>query len=69
MMRAWHARRRPRTRSTRWPSPGGGTFTNLPSRSAPVLARTVTSLGALSGGRIVLGIGAGGSWDAITTLG
>jgi alkanesulfonate monooxygenase SsuD/methylene tetrahydromethanopterin reductase-like flavin-dependent oxidoreductase (luciferase family) len=45
------------------------TVTNLPSRPAPVLARTVTSLGALSGGRIVLGIGAGGSWDAITTLG
>src|SRR5260370_687999 len=45
------------------------TVTNLPSRPAPVLARTVTSLSALSSGRIVLGIGAGGSWDAITTLG
>ena len=45
------------------------TVTNLPSRPAPVLARTVTSLSALSGGRVVLGIGAGGLWDAIVTLG
>jgi alkanesulfonate monooxygenase SsuD/methylene tetrahydromethanopterin reductase-like flavin-dependent oxidoreductase (luciferase family) len=43
--------------------------TNLPSRPAPMLARTVTSLSALSGGRIVLGIGAGGLWDEITKLG
>ena len=34
--------------------------TNLPSRPAPVLARTLTSLSALSGGRIILGLGAGG---------
>ena len=32
---------------------------NLPSRPAPVLARTLTSLSALSGGRVILGIGAG----------
>jgi alkanesulfonate monooxygenase SsuD/methylene tetrahydromethanopterin reductase-like flavin-dependent oxidoreductase (luciferase family) len=43
--------------------------TNLPSRPAPMLARTVTSLSALSGGRIVLGLGAGGLWDEIIKLG
>ncbi|WP_328988862.1 LLM class flavin-dependent oxidoreductase [Kribbella sp. NBC_01245] len=43
--------------------------TNLPTRPAPMLARTVTSLSALSGGRIVLGMGAGGLWDRITDLG
>ena len=37
--------------------------TNLPTRPAPMLARMVTSLSALSGGRIVLGMGAGGLWD------
>ncbi|MFI6595185.1 LLM class flavin-dependent oxidoreductase [Nonomuraea sp. NPDC050536] len=42
---------------------------NLPSRPAPMLARTVTSLSALSGGRIVLGLGAGGYWDGIARLG
>jgi alkanesulfonate monooxygenase SsuD/methylene tetrahydromethanopterin reductase-like flavin-dependent oxidoreductase (luciferase family) len=45
------------------------TVTNLPSRPAPVLARTLTSLSALSGGRIILGIGAGAIWDMITKLG
>lgn len=48
---------------------GAVTVTNLPTRPAPVLARTVTSLSALSGGRIVLGIGAGGNWDMIGNLG
>jgi alkanesulfonate monooxygenase SsuD/methylene tetrahydromethanopterin reductase-like flavin-dependent oxidoreductase (luciferase family) len=43
--------------------------TNLPTRPAPMLARSVTSLSALSGGRLVLGIGAGGYWDQITQLG
>ncbi|MET8676799.1 LLM class flavin-dependent oxidoreductase [Streptomyces sp. NPDC004647] len=43
--------------------------TNLPSRSAPMLARTVTSLSELSGGRFVLGIGAGGLWDEIAKFG
>jgi alkanesulfonate monooxygenase SsuD/methylene tetrahydromethanopterin reductase-like flavin-dependent oxidoreductase (luciferase family) len=42
---------------------------NLPTRPAPMLARAVTSLSALSGGRIVLGLGAGGSWDDIARLG
>jgi alkanesulfonate monooxygenase SsuD/methylene tetrahydromethanopterin reductase-like flavin-dependent oxidoreductase (luciferase family) len=45
------------------------TVTNLPSRPAPVLARTLTSLSALSGGRIILGIGAGAIWDMIVKLG
>ncbi|GAA2797073.1 LLM class flavin-dependent oxidoreductase [Kribbella solani] len=43
--------------------------TNLPLRPAPVLARTATSLAALSGGRFVLGLGAGGAWDRIATMG
>lgn len=43
--------------------------TNLPSRPAPMLARTITSLSALTGGRIVLGMGAGGLWDEIVKLG
>jgi alkanesulfonate monooxygenase SsuD/methylene tetrahydromethanopterin reductase-like flavin-dependent oxidoreductase (luciferase family) len=38
---------------------GFANVTNLPTRPAPMLARTVTSLSALSGGRIVLGMGAG----------
>jgi len=42
---------------------------NLPTRPAPMLARAVTSLSALTGGRVVLGLGAGGSWDDITRLG
>jgi alkanesulfonate monooxygenase SsuD/methylene tetrahydromethanopterin reductase-like flavin-dependent oxidoreductase (luciferase family) len=45
------------------------TVTNLPSRPAPVLARTITSLSALSGGRVLLGIGAGAIWDMIAKLG
>lgn len=43
--------------------------TNVPSRPAPMLARTVSGLSALSGGRVVLGIGAGGLWDDIAKLG
>lgn len=43
--------------------------TNVPTRPAPMLARTVTSLSALTGGRIVLGMGAGGLWDRIADLG
>jgi alkanesulfonate monooxygenase SsuD/methylene tetrahydromethanopterin reductase-like flavin-dependent oxidoreductase (luciferase family) len=38
-------------------------------RNAPMLARTVTTLAELSGGRIILGMGAGGSWDDIARLG
>jgi alkanesulfonate monooxygenase SsuD/methylene tetrahydromethanopterin reductase-like flavin-dependent oxidoreductase (luciferase family) len=43
--------------------------TNVPTRPAPMLARTVTSLSALSAGRIVLGMGAGGMWDRISDMG
>lgn len=43
--------------------------TNLPTRPAPMLARMVTSLSALSDGRIVLGMGAGGYWDRISAMG
>ncbi|MGW4063303.1 LLM class flavin-dependent oxidoreductase [Amycolatopsis sp. NPDC004747] len=43
--------------------------TNLPTRPAAVLARTITSLSALTGGRIVLGMGVGGLWDDIARLG
>ncbi|NEA36208.1 LLM class flavin-dependent oxidoreductase [Streptomyces sp. SID13031] len=43
--------------------------TNLPLRPAPVLARTASSLTALSGGRFVLGLGAGGAWDKIESMG
>lgn len=48
---------------------GAVNVTNLPSRPAPMLARTLTALSALSGGRVVLGIGAGGLWDDIAKLG
>lgn len=48
---------------------GFANVTNLPTRPAPMLARTVTSLSALSGGRIVLGMGAGGLWDRISAMG
>jgi alkanesulfonate monooxygenase SsuD/methylene tetrahydromethanopterin reductase-like flavin-dependent oxidoreductase (luciferase family) len=48
---------------------GAVTVTNLPSRPAPVLAHSVTSLSALSEGRVILGIGSGGLWDAIVKLG
>jgi alkanesulfonate monooxygenase SsuD/methylene tetrahydromethanopterin reductase-like flavin-dependent oxidoreductase (luciferase family) len=48
---------------------GFANVTNLPTRPAPMLARTVTSLSALSGGRVVLGMGAGGLWDRICDLG
>ncbi|GAA3140199.1 LLM class flavin-dependent oxidoreductase [Planomonospora alba] len=48
---------------------GFANVTNLPTRPAPMLARTVTSLSALSDGRIVLGMGAGGLWDRISDMG
>lgn len=43
--------------------------TNLPTRPAAMLARTVTTLAALSDGRVVLGMGAGGRWDRIADMG
>lgn len=48
---------------------GFANVTNLPTRPAPMLARAVTSLSALSRGRVVLGMGAGGRWDRISDLG
>jgi alkanesulfonate monooxygenase SsuD/methylene tetrahydromethanopterin reductase-like flavin-dependent oxidoreductase (luciferase family) len=48
---------------------GFANVTNLPTRPAPMLARMVTSLAALSDGRIVLGMGAGGLWDRISDMG
>jgi len=48
---------------------GAVNVTNLPTRPAPMLARTISALSALSGGRVVLGIGAGGLWDDIGRLG
>ena len=46
-----------------------GNVLNLPLRSPAVLARSVASLDLLSGGRIELGLGAGGFWDAIEAMG
>ena len=43
--------------------------TNLPLRPPFVLAKTVASLDLLSRGRVELGIGAGGFWDAIEAAG
>jgi alkanesulfonate monooxygenase SsuD/methylene tetrahydromethanopterin reductase-like flavin-dependent oxidoreductase (luciferase family) len=44
-------------------------MTNLLSRPAPILARTVTGLSTVSGGRLVLGMGAGGLEEEIVALG
>lgn len=42
---------------------------DLPLRPPAVLARSVASLDRLSGGRIELGLGTGGFWDAIAAIG
>ena len=44
-------------------------MTNLVSRPAPMLARTVMGLSSISGNRFILGIGAGGLWEEIVALG
>ena len=46
-----------------------GNVLNLPLRQPAVLARSVASLDLLTGGRVELGIGAGGFWDAIEAMG
>ena len=48
---------------------GAVIMTNLLSRPAPILARTVTGLSTISSGRVVLGLGAGGMWEEIVALG
>ncbi len=44
-------------------------LTNIGIRSAPLLARTVASLSALSHRRVILGVGAGSLWDELARLG
>ena len=46
-----------------------GNVLNIPMRPAPVLARAAASLDLLSGGRLSLGLGAGGFWDAMAAMG
>src|SRR5258708_15244677 len=42
---------------------------NLPLRPPAMLAKAAASLDLLSGGRVELGLGAGGFWEAIKALG
>ena len=42
---------------------------NLPLRLPTVFAKSAASLDVLSGGRVEIGIGAGGFWDAIEAMG
>lgn len=46
-----------------------GNVLNLPLRPPAVLAKSVASLDLLTGGRVELGLGAGGFWDAIEAYG
>ncbi|HEY8684233.1 MAG TPA: LLM class flavin-dependent oxidoreductase [Chloroflexota bacterium] len=46
-----------------------GNVLNLPLRQPAVLARSAASLDLLSGGRLELGLGAGGYWDAMEAMG
>ncbi|SDS33819.1 LLM class flavin-dependent oxidoreductase [Agrococcus carbonis] len=47
----------------------GPNVANVPLRQPAVLARSAASLDLLSGGRLELGLGAGGFWDAIEAMG
>src|SRR5579864_9192705 len=42
---------------------------NVPLRPPAVLAKAAASLDLLTGGRLELGLGAGGSWEAIRSIG
>jgi len=46
-----------------------GNVLNLALRPPAVLARAAASLDLLSGGRVALGVGAGGHWDGIASMG
>jgi alkanesulfonate monooxygenase SsuD/methylene tetrahydromethanopterin reductase-like flavin-dependent oxidoreductase (luciferase family)/FAD/FMN-containing dehydrogenase len=46
-----------------------GNVLNTPLRQPAVLARQAAALDLLSGGRLALGLGAGGFWDAIEAMG
>src|SRR3984885_15498632 len=48
---------------------GAVIMTNLLSRPAPVLARTMTGLSEISGGRVILGLGASGMEEETIALG
>jgi alkanesulfonate monooxygenase SsuD/methylene tetrahydromethanopterin reductase-like flavin-dependent oxidoreductase (luciferase family) len=48
---------------------GVANLTNIGIRSAPLLARTIAGLSALSDRRIIVGIGAGSLWDELARLG
>jgi alkanesulfonate monooxygenase SsuD/methylene tetrahydromethanopterin reductase-like flavin-dependent oxidoreductase (luciferase family) len=48
---------------------GAVIMTNLLSRPAPVLARTITGLSEISGGRVILGLGASGMEEETIALG